>query len=120
MPETIRTRADWVQVLEATTANEPDDRRWATDVLDTATSIFPRASELGMIIVPSDQRFVASSTMVMSGTHDASSYMAQLDKAPAEIFYAFMRPPVPVSTQSEIRRALSDDASEFMRNAVPA
>lgn len=122
MPQTntIRIRADWVRILEATADEEPDDRRWAEQVLAAARPVFPRAAHTGMVFLPTDEDLLDSSLVVIPGMTNPQAYLEQLTKAPPDAFRAFVHPPVPVTTHGEILRSLSDDDGSWVRREAPA
>jgi DNA-binding NarL/FixJ family response regulator len=112
----VRARADWVRILEAAVADEPDDRRWGEAVVDALSPVFTRASSVGVQIVDIGEDGVPASSLVVAPGFPDLEGMANVPmSAPPPTFQAFYYPAVPVTTHSEILRSMDEGPAEVVR-----
>ena len=114
----VRSRADWIGVLEAAYQSAGSDESWAKNVLDAASGVFQSRDTLGMQIVQHDAECESGNVLValgMDGPGEPLSVASQdLDVLGHAGFRTFFYPPAMVTTQTEIEPLLQRDVRERM------
>ena len=114
----VRSRADWVGVLEAAYQSAGSDEAWAKAVLDATSRVFQSADTLGMQIVQHDAECESGNVLValgMDGPGEPLSVAPQnLDVLGHKGFRTFFYPPAMVTTQTEIEPLLPKDVRDRM------
>lgn len=113
---TIRTKAGWIDLLEAAYAPERDDRAWGKRLVEASTAVFGDR-DLGLIVLRhSPDCSTVEPLLSVGGSADEFVEPRSLAAVGAAGIRELYYPPSLVATQLEIAARLAPQTREFMKS----
>jgi DNA-binding CsgD family transcriptional regulator len=114
----VRTRADWIRVLEAIHAPARGDAAWADDVNETLTAILPRAIGVGMVGVEHTPDFLRAENLFVAPPPSMPEVRemaaAVTTMTGPQVLRPLLHPDHPVTSHLEVASELPPETVETM------
>lgn len=115
----LRTRAPWIELLEAIYAPAADDVAWASSVAEAASRLFVRATGAGLWAFEHDAErrtiLQAWEAKLGSAIHTPGATNEDLKELGIDLFDAVFYPPTLAITQSEQLQRVRDARSAYVQ-----